>query len=225
MNKKYTLLIAAGVLIVLGFVWWSSSAKKGTASLKEAANTPPAAEENVKAAEVSVDDDPSLGSPDAPVTIVEFSDFQCPYCSGFYSDTFGQIKEQYIDTGKVKLVYRDFPLSSIHQYAEKAAEAADCANEQGKFWEYSDILFSDQADWNTVGVAKFKEYAGQLGLNTDKFNSCLDSGSMAQEIQNDFDQGRQYGVSGTPSFFVNGELITGAQPFSVFKQKIDSLLQ
>jgi protein-disulfide isomerase len=226
-SKNNILFMAIGGLIVVGIgavILGFTGLGKGTASVKDTA-TPPSGQDTVKAKEISVDDDPYIGSADAPVTIVEFSDFQCPFCAGFYSSTFPQLKQDYIDTGKVKLVYRDFPLSNIHQYAEKAAEAANCAQEQGKYWEYSDILFKNQSDWNTVGVSKFKDYAAQLGLNQDQFNSCLDSGSMAQEIQNDFNQGMNYGVSGTPSFFVNGDLVVGAQPFSVFQQKIDSLLK
>lgn len=216
--------VGAAIVIVIGAVVFGL--KGGGASLKDSTdNLPPAQENvNVKTKEISLDDDPYLGSEDAPITIVEFSDFQCPFCSRFYLDTFSQIKEQYIDTGKVKFVYRDFPLN-IHQYAQKSAEASECADEQGKFWEYSDVLLQNQSEWSTIGIDKFKEYAGQLGLNQEEFNSCLDSDAMAQEVQNDFNQGRQYGVNGTPAFFVNGELISGAQPFSVFKQKIDSLLQ
>jgi len=173
---------------------------------------------------VSVDDDPVKGSSNAKVTIVEFSDFQCPFCARFYSQTLKEIDEQYIKTGKVKLVYRDFPLS-FHQYAQKAAEAAECANEQGKFWEYHDLLFERQEEWSNGGIQKFKEYAQELGLDSAKFNDCLDSGKFAQEVQKDSVDGQAYGVSGTPTFFINGIEVVGAQPFSVFKQIIDNELQ
>jgi protein-disulfide isomerase len=173
--------------------------------------------------EVSLDDDPVKGSPNAKVTIVVFSDFQCPFCQRFALQTLPQIEEKYIKTGKVKLVYRDFPLS-FHQYAQKAAEAAECADEQGKFWEYHDILFQKLSEWAAVGESKFKEYAQQLGLDTQKFNQCLDSGKYASEVQKDYNDGLKYGVSGTPTFFINGIKVIGAQPYSVFEQIIEEEL-
>jgi len=166
--------------------------------------TPPIVVENV-----SVDDDPSWGPADAPVTIVEFSDFQCPYCARFVTQTLPQIRQQY--EGKVRFVFRDFPLSTIHENAEKAAEAAECANEQGKFWEYHDKLFSSQS---ALDVASLKSYASQLGLDTATFDECLDSNKYAEEIQKDVQDGTSYGVDGTPAFFVNGQLVVGALPFA-----------
>lgn len=174
--------------------------------------------------EVSEDDDPVKGSEDAPVVIIEFSDFQCPFCKRFYSQTLSQIEEEYVQTGKARLVYRDFPLSQIHPNAQKAAEAAECADDQGKFWEYHDTLFEDQNGWSSVGESKFKEYASDLGLDTQKFNSCLDSGKYRDEVQNDLRDGQNNGVSGTPSFFINGKKVVGAQPFSTFQQAIESEL-
>jgi len=170
--------------------------------------------------QVSADDDPVKGSKDAPVTIIEFSDFQCPYCGRFYQQTLPLIEENYIKTGKVKIVYRDFPLS-FHQYAQKAAEAAECAHEQGKFWEYHDKLFENQ---NALDVASLKQYASELGLDAQKFNDCLDSGKKASEVQKDFNDGSMYGVSGTPTFFINGIPLVGAQPYSVFEQIINQEL-
>src|SRR3989344_4508365 len=136
--------------------------------------------------DVSAAGNPQLGKDDAPVTVIEFSDFQCPFCARFREETFYQIKTNYIDTGKVKFVYRDFPLSSIHPMAEKGAEAAECANEQGKFWEYHDVLFDKQDEWTTVGVTKLKDYAKELSLDTDKFNKCLDDAKYASEVSKDF---------------------------------------
>ena len=170
--------------------------------------------------EISVDDDPMKGDVNAPVTIVEFSDFECPFCARFYSQTLKQLEEEYIDTGKVKLVFRDFPLG-FHQNAQKASEAAECANEQGKFWEMHDAIFENQ---QSLSIASLKQWAGNLGIDTNKFNNCLDSGKYAEEVQNDFKEGSSYGVSGTPSFFINGIPMVGAQPFSAFKQIIDSEL-
>jgi protein-disulfide isomerase len=172
---------------------------------------------------VSIDDDPVKGSKNAPITIVEFSDFQCPFCARFYAQTLPSIEENYIKTGKVKFIYRDFPLN-FHQYAQKAAEAAECADEQGKFWEYHDILFQKQSEWSSAGIEKLKEYAQNFGLDIAKFNECLDSGKYTGEVQKDYSDGSNYGVTGTPTFFINGIEVVGAQPYSVFEQIIEQEL-
>jgi protein-disulfide isomerase len=169
--------------------------------------------------DVSVDDDPSLGPADAPVTIIEFSDFQCPYCSRFQTETFPQIIQNYGD--KVRFVYRDFPLTNLHQYALKAAEASECADDQGAYWKYHDLLFQNQS---ALDDASLKNYAASLGLDTAAFNQCLDSDSTMSEIQKDYQDGITAGVQGTPAFFVNGNLIEGAQPYSVFQAAIEAAL-
>ena len=169
---------------------------------------------------VGIDDDAVKGDENAPVTMIEFSDYECPFCTRFYSQTLGQIEREYIDTGKVKFVYRDFPLS-FHQNAQKAAEAAECAGKQDKYYEMHDLLFEKGV---IGGVSSFKQYANEIGLDTAEFNSCLDSGEMASEVQKDFQDGQRAGVQGTPSFFINGKLVSGAQPFEVFKQVIEAEL-
>ena len=177
--------------------------------------------------EVSTDDDPVLGRADAPVVIVEFSDFQCPYCKRFAEQTFPQLKREYIDTGKVKLVFRDFPISSIHQNAELAAEAAQCAYEQDSFWEMHDRIFAGQGEWSRSSEAKqiFIQYAEELGLDRGRFRECLNLGRYKEEVQQDFNDGASYGVTGTPSFFINGRKLVGAQPFSAFQQAIEAELR
>jgi protein-disulfide isomerase len=165
------------------------------------------------------DDDPVWGPEDASVVMVEFSDFQCPYCHRFATETLPQIRQTYGD--KVRFIYRDFPLSSIHPQAEKAAEAGQCAQEQGKFWELHDLMFENQ---DALMVDDLKGYAQEAGLDAATFNDCLDSGKTAQEIQRDYQDGQVAGVTGTPGFLVNGVLVVGAQPFSVFQQVIDQLL-
>ena len=177
--------------------------------------TPPIVVENV-----SADDDSSWGPDDAPVTIIEFSDFQCPYCARFFLQAYPQIKQEY--EGKIKFVFRDFPLTSIHQYAQKAAEAAGCANDQGKYWEYHDLLWTKQ---EALDVDSLKSYAADLGLDTGAFNECLDSGKYASEVQKDIQDGDSYGVQGTPAFFINGLLVSGALPFANFKAVIDAALE
>ncbi len=167
-----------------------------------------------------LDDDAVRGDADAPVTIVEWSDYECPFCAKFYSETESLINEQYVKTGKVKLVYRDFPLS-FHANAQKAAEAAECAGEQDKYWEMHDMIFEQGVQG---GVAGFKQYAKSLSLNSAKFDTCLDSGAMTTETQKDMDDGAAVGIQGTPGFLINGKLVSGAQPFAVFKQVIDAEL-
>ena len=164
--------------------------------------------------------DPVIGDATAPVTIVEFSDFQCPFCARFYEQTLGQIESKYINTGKVKLVFRDFPLS-FHEEAEPAALAAECAHEQGKFWEYHDLLFENQ---DQLGKDNYKKWAQEAGLDLPKFTACVESKKYQDEVQEDFTEGQQYGVTGTPGFFINGKLVSGAQPFTVFEQEIEAAL-
>ncbi len=167
-----------------------------------------------------MDDDEVKGDADAPVTIIEFSDFECPFCGRFHQQTFGQIDDTYIKTGKVKFIYRDFPLS-FHQNAQKAAEASECAKDQGKFWEMHDKLFTDGV---AGGVGSFKQFARDLGLNGETFNTCLDTNAKRGEVQKDFQDGQRAGVQGTPGFFVNGQEVSGAQPFQVFQQIIEAEL-
>ena len=169
---------------------------------------------------VLIDDDALKGDKDASVTIVEWSDYECPFCERFYSQTLGSIEKDYIKTGKVKFVYRDFPLG-FHQNAQKAAEAAECAGEENKYWEMHNLLFEKGV---AGGVSSFKQYAVDIGLDANKFNECLDSGKMASETAKDLQDGQDVGISGTPGFIINGQLISGAQPFSVFKQVIDAEL-
>jgi len=168
--------------------------------------------------QVSADDDPVKGNANAPVTIIEFSEFQCPFCGRFARDTLPEIKTNYIDTGKVKFVYRDF---LVHPTSQKAQEAAACANEQGKFWEMHDLLYQNQGALESEDL---KGYASQLGLNTASFSSCLDSGKYENEVTKDTSDGRSYGVSGTPTFFINGVKLVGAQPYATFQQAIEAAL-
>ena len=182
---------------------------------------------------VSLDDDPVKGNDNAKITIVEFSDFQCPFCKRFSDQTESQLLTEYVDSGKAKFVYRDFPLDSIHQSAMAAALAGECADEQGKFWEYHDKLFAGQADWSrldsTDAADKFRQYGSEINLNVGNFNSCFDSGKYKDEIIKDRSDGVSYGVSGTPTFFIgnskNGYVkAVGAQPFSSLQRILDDQL-
>lgn len=178
--------------------------------------------------DVSVDDDAFMGNEKAKVTIVEFSDFQCPFCRVFWNGAYQQIKKEYIDSGKIKFVYRDYPLS-FHPAAQVSAEAAECAHEQGKFWEMHDKIFGEQAKQGTgtitYSAVELKKWASQIGLNSANFNQCLDSGKYKSEVEKDLADGSVYGVSGTPTLFINGNPVVGAQPFSAFKTIIDDELK
>lgn len=173
--------------------------------------------------DVSEDDDPVIGSKDAPITMIEFSDFECPFCKRFFDETLPQVEKNYIEKGYVKLVYRDFPLSNIHPNAQKAAEAAECAEEQGKWREMHDLIFKNQQ--TGLSIDNFKKWAKEIKLNTQKFNECLDSDKYKAEVEKDLNDGLSYGIQGTPSFFINGELLVGAQPYQVFKTKFDTILK
>ena len=183
---------------------------------------------------ISADNDPIIGNPNAPITIIEFSDFQCPFCAKFNIQTLPAIMNEYVNDGKVKLVFRDFPIQSIHPNAVPASIAAECANEQGKFKEMHDALFVNQKEWNNQKlddvIITFTQYASEMGLEERKFDSCLKNGKYIEEIQKDLDDGRTYGISGTPEFFVGNDQIgfielKGAQPFENFKKVIDSQLK
>ena len=172
--------------------------------------------------DISEDNDPVLGDPNAPVTIVSFEDYQCPFCGKSFAETFPRLKSDYINTGKVKYVYRDFPLTSIHPEALPAAEASECADDQEKFWEYHDLLFINQAN---LGTQLYAAIANTLGLDFEQFAKCMASGKHREEVQNDFNYGASVGgVSGTPTFFINGIKLVGAQPYEAFKQVIDAEL-
>ena len=182
---------------------------------------------------ISADNDPIIGNPDAPITIIEFSDFQCPFCARFYTQTLPLIHEEYIEPGKVKLVFRDYPIQSIHPNAVPSAVASECANEQGKFKEMHDMLFEKQNEWSGQETADalslFSQYATKIQLEQERFDSCLTNGKYIEEIKKDLDDGRDYGVSGTPGFFVGNDQIgyvelKGAQPFDSFKKVIDAQL-
>ncbi|MGE5124909.1 MAG: thioredoxin domain-containing protein [Betaproteobacteria bacterium] len=167
---------------------------------------------------VDLADAPVRGNPKAPVTVVEFSDFQCPYCVRA-RPTVARVREAYGD--KLRWVFRHFPLS-FHQYAEKAGEAAACAGDQGRFWEMHDRLWANHAK---LEVPDLKAYAAALGLDPAAFDRCLDSGRHAGLVDRDLQAGASYGVSGTPAFFVNGRPLIGAQPFEAFQQVIDDELR
>lgn len=165
------------------------------------------------------------GNPGAKVTIVEYADFQCPFCGRFYTDSEQKIIDNYVKTGKAVFVWRDFAF--LGEESTKSAEAARCAGEQGKFWDFHDYLYTHQNGENQGGFAdaKLKGFAGILKLDTAAFSKCLDLGKYKQAVDDATAEGRSIGVNGTPATFVNGVLVSGAQPYTVFQGKIEEALK
>jgi protein-disulfide isomerase len=168
---------------------------------------------------VSTDGAPMRGAANAPITVVEFSDFHCPFCKRVLP-TLKDLESKYGD--KVKVVFRDYPLDQLHPGARKAHEAARCAHEQGKFWAYHDILF-DKAP--RASADDLKTYAREAALDLGKFDQCLASGKYKEVVQKDIEEGARLGINGTPAFFINGELISGAQPLEAFVRVVDRELE
>jgi protein-disulfide isomerase/copper chaperone CopZ len=216
-------VIIAGLIIAGAIIFTNSNNISQKQAAQVLPNNNPAAEQPRKQnrpakAEFKItQDDHIRGDFNAPITLVEFSDFECPFCARHFP-TLNKILSDY--QGKVKLVYKHFPLP-FHPNAQKAAEASECAAEQGKFWEYHDKLFENFSQG--YSLEKFKQWAKELGLDANRFNNCLDSGKYAQKVQKDIQEGNQKGVDGTPATFVNGQLISGALPYEAFKQIIDNL--
>lgn len=213
-----SIIIAA--LIISGVIFYT----KGY----NTANIGSGAPKDGGAISVSADDDAFMGPKNAKVVLIEFSDFQCPFCRRFWKETLPNIKKDFIDTGKIKFVYRDFPLN-FHPAALPSAQGSECARDQGKYWEFHDKIFQEQ-DLKGEGTITFtaidiKRWASEIGLDTGKFNGCFDSEKYASEVEKDYNDGVRYGVSGTPTVFVNGKGIVGAQPFEAFKAAIEEALK
>ena len=176
--------------------------------------------------EPNLEDAFAIGDPAAPVTIVEFTDYQCPFCSRHFEQSFTQIKENYIDSGQVYYIFKDFPLTNIHPQAVKAAEAVRCAAEQDAFLPMHDRLYIDQAAWSGKADAPkiFKQFAQDMNLDAAAFGECLDSGRHEAAVMADLEEGAQLGITGTPAFLINGHSMSGAQPYPIFEQAIEQFL-
>lgn len=239
--KKHHLFGALGLLagFALGFLVWGqgNGAETPSAAVTQAAGTPviiaestgPASDandigsqlENLPRYDVAVaDNDPVQGSADAPITIIEFADFQCPFCQRHFLETYPQLTAEYGD--QIRFVYKDFPLTSIHPEAFPSALAAACAQDQGKFWEYHDLLYGGSLE---LGRAAYLAYAEQLSFDVTAFTTCMDDQLFSDQINEDAALAREIGVSATPTFFINGIALSGAQPYSVFAEIIDYELQ
>lgn len=219
------LLAAFGGGLAAGYGVWGraqpaaaarpDAAAPGTADAAAGSVPAPA----VQRVQVSADDDPSWGNADAPVTIIEFSDFQCPYCRVFYQTTLVTLLERY--PKQVRFVYRDFPLASIHPQATLAAEASQCAHAQGRFWEFHNAVF---ANIDRLGPDLYQSLAISMGLDKERFAACVNSREFSAEVEKDFNDARALGVTGTPTFFINGIPLVGAQPLEAFAPIIEQEL-
>lgn len=230
-----SILISGGVIKFKGSNIKGSSIALGTQATTSP--TPQTPEEDTRPVKVSVDDDPVLGNKNASVTLIEFSDYECPFCKRHFDQSYPQLKKDYIDSGKVKLVYRDLPLPFHDPMATTEAIAANCARESGgdtTYFKYHDEIFKRTTS-NGNGLTKddLFDIASTLGLNSSNFRACLESEKYKEEIQKDLDDASKVGASGTPTFFIGkssnsgtieGVRIVGAQPYSVFKSQIDKLL-
>lgn len=230
-NKSYTPILVA-LLLIASFFLGSLTTKisylqKGnssqTATAPQTAGQPTTPAPGTKV-EVSTGNLPIKGNKNAKVTVVEFADFQCPFCEKWFKDSEQSLIKDYVDSGKVKFAFRHYAF--LGQESTWASEASECANEQGKFWEYHDYLYNHQGAENSGAFAKDKliGFAAALGLNTDQFSSCLNSNKYTKNVSDDLSAGQKAGVNGTPSTFVNGMILVGAQPYSSLKTLIDQEL-
>jgi protein-disulfide isomerase len=226
------LLISSFIIgLVAGFLIWGLQADKyrqqaasaeaalATAVKSAADATPAAANQKANRYKIPVEGAPSTGPENAAITIVEFSDYQCPYCTKWHQEVYHQLMETY--KGKIRFIYKDFPLFSIHENAIPAAEAAYCAGEQNKYWEYHDRLFSGNAQLN---LATFQQYGIDVSLDMDKFNTCLTNRTYQKEVEDNYQWAANLGIQSTPTFFINGLAMVGALPYASFKQVIDDEL-
>ena len=224
-TRIVTLLVpvAFALGLFIGYLIWGRTS--ATLAANNQASTPvanqAAAQTPQPVTRYKVDEggNPAVGPKTAPVTIIEFSDYQCPYCIQWDTQVYKRLLQAYPD--KIRFVYRDFPLYSIHPEAEPAAEAADCAGEQGRYYDYHDKLFSEEVE---LGSAAYTQYASELGLDMAKFKDCLSSQRYKAEVTADYQYGSNLGVRSTPTFFINGIALIGAQPYETFKQIIDKEL-
>lgn len=219
-------VLAFAVGLLLGFVIWGRdaaapavaaepSAQQAAQPSGQVAEVPVTPEPQYTRYEIPTEGYPSLGPDDAPITIVEFSDFQCPFCRRFHDETYQALLNAY--PGQIRFVYRNLPLTSIHPDAMPSAIASLCANDQNAYWDYHGKLFSSE----TLTRETFIQYAEDLSLNVDEFSACLDSGKHDEFIEQDMNFALDLGVQSTPTFFINGLAIVGAQPLSAFQQIID----
>lgn len=216
-------IVLAGVIVAGAVLYARISPVPGKAPGVGGAQTP-GVEEGADILKIRQDDF-ILGSPAAKAAIIEYGDFQCPFCGRFFQTAEQEIKEKYVKTGKAVFVWRDFAFLGEESF--RSAEAARCAGEQGKFWDYHDNLFNNQRGENEGAFSdqNLRRFAKELKLDEARFNSCFDSGKYRKVVEEVSARGRAVGVNGTPATFINGQLVSGAQPFAVFQKIIDEELK
>lgn len=216
----YALLVLFFALgIGAGYLVWGISPERGNpqaAVEQTTATTDPNSPRAVTRYEVEEDDDPVFGHESAPITIIVFSDYECPYCQRWHNEVWPQLNAAYPD--QIRLVYRDFPLYNIHSNAGPAAEAANCAGDQNQYWEFHHLLLSGD---NNLGLETYQRYATTLGLDMNLFNDCIESKKYESEVNADYTYAVGLGIQSTPTFFINGIALIGAQPFDAFREVID----
>jgi protein-disulfide isomerase len=218
------ILSISGTLLLAGLVGCATPTPVPTNTPMVPTPEPDETPEATREPLIPLDDDPVLGSPDAPVTMIEYSEYLCPYCQRFALETLPLIEEEYLDTGKVKLVFRDFPVHG--QGAVAIAMVAECAADQGSFWDMHVLLFERSEEWSQSEdlLTTFQEYAEEIGIDQHELVNCLELGTPFERILEDYNIGGQDGVSGTPTFFINGTMVVGAQPFEEFQRVIEEEL-
>ena len=212
-------VLAFCVGVLVGYLAWGRGTRVTAAPQANQPAAQPAATQEIRRYDIPTDGYPSTGPADAPIVIVEFSDFQCPFCKRWYDQVYTQLLAAY--PGKIRFVYRNLPLTSIHPESMPSAEASLCAGEQNAFWQYHDQLFSDSA---TLSSDLYPQLASDLGLDVTAFTSCMSENRYQSKIQTDMDFALNLGVQSTPTFFINGLAVVGAQPLTTFTQIIDKEL-
>ncbi len=212
-------LMGSGIIKLQGLATTQTPTTQ-VAQVGNVGNVSPAPSGSVVVQGVTAGNLPTLGDKNAKVLVVEWADYQCPFCKQWFDSVENQFKKDYVDTGKVQFAFRDFAF--LGQESNDAANAARCANEQGKYWDYHDYLYSHQGSENSGTFSKdnLKKFAASLNLNSDQFNSCVDSNKYAKDVQ----AGKKAGTNGTPTVYINGTQLVGAQPYSSYQQAIDAAL-
>jgi protein-disulfide isomerase len=214
-GDKYTI----NIILVMALALLLAGCATNTQSVTESIQDAPAQDEQYFY-DVSAENEPFIGDEDAPITVIAFEDYQCPHCKSFSQNTLKEIQKKYIDTGKVRFVFRDFPAVHKHPDALMAAIAANCAQDQGRYWDYHDILFENQ---QSLGKEHLLRYATILRLDENEFRTCLESKKYHNEIQEDIVDAQAVEVKGTPTFFINGFKLEGAHPLSSFEVVFEEL--
>ncbi|MBI4133547.1 DsbA family protein [Candidatus Uhrbacteria bacterium] len=225
-TPKKDMLLATSILVsalIIGGSFIYGSSRGGASSSASVSGTLAGSSGSGtgQAVAVSASNNVVLGSPGAPVEMVLFGDYQCPFCKKMYDDVEGRIRDEYVATGKVRMVYRDFPIDNLHPFARRAAEAAECAREQGAYWLFHDYLYERQSE---IPGLDYGAVAVSLGLDRGPFESCVGSGAYKAEVEADYQDGIAAGVQGTPTTFINGKRLPGAAPYESFRDAIEAAL-